>query len=519
MVLRASPLATRKSGPARAGLGLGSIRGPAGWSGLDSLQDLHHDAGTDGLATFADGEPEAILHGDRRVQLDGHLDIITGHAHLGLAAVFRQQVEDRAGHVGGADVELGTVALEERGMTTPFFLAQDVDLGLELGVRRDRAGLANDLPAFEIVFLHTAEQDTDVVTCHALVERLLEHLDPRDRRGLLGAEADDLDGVADLDLAALDPAGSDCASALDREHVLDRHQERLVDLADGVGDVLVHRLDQVKDGLGCRGVLGVFQGRPAAAADDRNLVAGELVVCQQFPQLELDQLEQLLVVHEVDLVEKDNERGHADLAGQKDMLPRLGHWTVRRGDHQDRAVHLGGASDHVLDVVSVARAVDVGVMPLIALVLHVRDGDGHGLGLAVLGQHREDRRGQRRLAVVNVPDGAHVDVWLRSGESFLGHVQLRLYGIPEVEVNTAGTLPAAPPASTVQFGRPSQRPGPTARHVTCHARSLGNRPKSCRWDLNPGPRPYQGRALPTEPRQQNSSLYGVAHLPRPPLSP
>jgi hypothetical protein len=27
-------------------------------------------------------------------------------------------------------------------------------------------------------------------------------------------------------------------------------------------------------------------------------------------------------------------------------------------------------------------------------------------------------------------------------------------------------------------------------------------PKSCRWDLNPGPRPYQGRALPTEPRQQ-----------------
>ena len=306
----------------------------------------------------------------------------------------------------------------------------------------------------------------------------------------------------------------------------------------GLGDVLVHRLDQVKDGLGGGGVLGVFQGRPAAAADDRNLVAGELVVGQQFPQLELDQFEQLLVVHEVDLVEKDNQRGHADLAGQKDVLPRLGHWTVGRGDHQDRAVHLGGAGDHVLDVVSVARAVDVGVMPLVALVLDVRDGDGHGLGrvadraalgdvgvrlglgLAVLGQHREDRRGQRRLAVVNVPDGAHVDVWLRSGESFLGHVQLRLYGIPEVEVNTAGTLPAAPPASTVQFGRPpSQRPGPTARHVTRHARSLGNRPKSCRWDLNPGPRPYQGRALPTEPRQQNSLLYGVAHRPRPPLSP
>jgi len=35
---------------------------------------------------------------------------------------------------------------------------------------------------------------------------------------------------------------------------------------------------------------------------------------------------------------------------------------VGRGDDQDRAVHLGGAGDHVLDVVGVAGAVDVGVV-------------------------------------------------------------------------------------------------------------------------------------------------------------
>ena len=54
----------------------------------------------------------------------------------------------------------------------------------------------------------------------------------------------------------------------------------------------------------------------------------------------------------------------------------------------------------------------------------------------------------------------------------------------------------------VHSGRTCQRTGPAAKHVVSHARMLGNRPKSCRWDLNPGPRPYQGRALPTEPRQQ-----------------
>jgi hypothetical protein len=45
--------------------------------------------------------------------------------------------------------------------------------------------------------------------------------------------------------------------------------------------------------------------------------------------------------------------GHADLAGEQDVLARLRHRAVGRGDHEDRAVHLRGARDHVLDVVGV----------------------------------------------------------------------------------------------------------------------------------------------------------------------
>src|SRR5207244_3967585 len=173
---------------------------------------------------------------------------------------------------------LGAIPFEERRVASSLLLAQDIDLSLELGVGRDRAGLADDLPALQDLLVDAAEQDADVVAGHPLLEGLLERLDAGDRRVQLGAEADDLDLVADLDLAALDPAGADGAPALDREDVLDGHQERLVDLADRLGDVLIHRLDQVEDRLADLGIPGVFQGRAAAAADDRDLLAGELVV-------------------------------------------------------------------------------------------------------------------------------------------------------------------------------------------------------------------------------------------------
>ena len=114
------------------------------------------------------------------------------------------------------------------------------------------------------------------------------------------------------------------------------------------------------------------QRRLRAAADDRDLVAGELVLGQQLAQFHLDQVEQLRVVDRVDLVQEDDDVRHADLAGEQDVLAGLRHRAVVGGDDQDGAVHLGGAGDHVLDVVGVAGAVDVGVVPLGGLVLDVR---------------------------------------------------------------------------------------------------------------------------------------------------
>src|SRR5438309_5450570 len=68
------------------------------------------------------------------------------------------------------------------------------------------------------------------------------------------------------------------------------------------------------------------------------------------------------------------------LAREKNVLAGLRHRAIDGRDHQDGAVHLRRAGDHVLHVVGVSRAVHVRVVALGRLVFHVRGRDGEDLG-------------------------------------------------------------------------------------------------------------------------------------------
>src|SRR5215204_2677356 len=94
------------------------------------FDDLGNRPRADGAAAFTNREPRALFERDRRVQFRGDAGVVAGHHHLD---TLRQL--QRSGDVGGPDVELRAVAVEERGVAATLFLREDVDLALELRVR------------------------------------------------------------------------------------------------------------------------------------------------------------------------------------------------------------------------------------------------------------------------------------------------------------------------------------------------------------------------------------------------
>src|SRR5688572_8340329 len=79
------------------------------------LENIRDRTGADGAAALADCEAKPLLHGDRVDQIDGQRGVVSRHDHLGAL------VESGGpGDVGRPEVELRTIAVEERRVTAAF---------------------------------------------------------------------------------------------------------------------------------------------------------------------------------------------------------------------------------------------------------------------------------------------------------------------------------------------------------------------------------------------------------------
>ena len=293
-----------------------------------------------------------------------------------------------------------------------------------------------NLAAFDVFLLDAAQEHADIFARFGRVEQLLEHFDVGDGGLDRVLQAHDFDFFHLLQHAALDAARRDRAATFDVEHVFDRHEERLVLRTFRNRDVFIDRVHQIENFLLVNGI--AFERLQGRTLDDRNLVTGEFILREQFAHFEFDEFQQFLVVDHVDLVQEDNQRRHAHLAGEQNVLAGLGHRAVRRAHHEDRAVHLRRTGDHVLDIVGVAGTVDMRVVALVRLVFDVSRVDRDatlfflrrvidfrialGRCEAFFGQNIGDGRRKSGLTVIDVSDGADVHVRFVAFECFLSHL-------------------------------------------------------------------------------------------------
>ena len=94
---------------------------------MELLDYLGNDAGSDGPSALTDSETESLFASYGGDELDGHINVIAGAAHVNALGKL-----DDTGNVGGSEIELGSVTGEEGLGTASLFLGKHVDVAYEL---------------------------------------------------------------------------------------------------------------------------------------------------------------------------------------------------------------------------------------------------------------------------------------------------------------------------------------------------------------------------------------------------
>ncbi|OPY60321.1 MAG: hypothetical protein A4E62_03199 [Syntrophorhabdus sp. PtaU1.Bin002] len=165
-------------------------------------------------------------------------------------------------------------------MAATFVFGQHIHFRLVFRMRRNRTRGRDHHAAFQFVLVDTAQQQTDVVAGNALVQNLLEHFHARHHGLFLQAQTDDLNLVVDLHASAFHAAGTHGAATLNRKHIFNRHQERLVHIALRRREIRIHRVHQVHDALVGHRILIIIQRLQRRPADNRYLIAREIILFQ-----------------------------------------------------------------------------------------------------------------------------------------------------------------------------------------------------------------------------------------------
>src|SRR5699024_6079545 len=146
------------------------------------------------------------------------------------------------------EVELRSVVVEERSMTSTFIFCQNVYLSGEFCMACDRTWFSKNLSSFDFVSLNTTKQSTDVITSLSLIQKFTEHFHTSHNDfTCFFFQTNDFNFVRYVKHTSLYSTGSNCTTSCDREYVLYRHDERFICVTLGIRNPLVNSVHQLKD--------------------------------------------------------------------------------------------------------------------------------------------------------------------------------------------------------------------------------------------------------------------------------
>ena len=128
----------------------------AGLSSFTLFYDLCYYSRAYCSSAFSDGESQSLFDCDWGNQCDLHCDVISRHAHL--YSLRQLQVSC---YVCRSEIELRSVSVKERCMSSAFFLLQYVYFSLELCMWVDRSRLAQYLSSLNLCSLYSSQQCSD----------------------------------------------------------------------------------------------------------------------------------------------------------------------------------------------------------------------------------------------------------------------------------------------------------------------------------------------------------------------
>jgi len=283
--------------------------------------------------------------------------------------------------------------------------------------------LCQNLTTFYLVVADTTQQNTNVVPGFTKVQRLVEHFNTRNSRLQdFVLQTNDFNFVADLNGTTVNTTGNNSTTTSDSENVFDWQHEWLVSRTLWSWDVFVDNIHQVQDNLFLFRV--TFQSLQSRTTNNWNVIAREIVFAQQVANFHFNQVNQFVVINQVSLVQEYNDVLNTNLTSQQNVFTSLWHRTVSSSNNQDSTIHLCGTSDHVLNVVGVARGIDVCVVTRFRFVFNVGRVDSDttflffwsvvdisvvfSLCQTLFCQNLRDSSSQSSLTMVNVANSTNV---------------------------------------------------------------------------------------------------------------